>query len=183
MCAHSNNTVPTHPAVACKLTEGNIYSCTTGGTTTIYEFQVGKLRRFPSTTIYKSWGSPAATIVEDGACTQSIACAKGIDMPQRACKNPDDCTPGSVLLASKPDGCCLCRKTQRATKVYNSKAMAPDCASSISLPAETVVHYTGNKISSPSGCPPGDYAEVMSIPDVRTERAVVVTECWRALLW
>lgn len=75
--------LPIQPAVMCKLTEGTVVSCTAGGSTSVYMFQNGRLRRFPSPAIYASWGAPTPQVVEIAFCTQTDACPKGPDMTMK----------------------------------------------------------------------------------------------------
>lgn len=100
------------------------------------------------------------------------------------------CTAGTSYLSRstedfdvQPYGCCACRKTKASgpTTAYygplQGRLAGPMCDNTEewhkTLPANTVVHFTGNVYYSYSdyGCPKNDYAEIV-MPDA------VISEEW-----
>lgn len=65
--------------------------------------------------------------------------------------------------------CCACRRTKQVTTAYESLAagsfygLEPDCSRSNTVPAETVVHYTGAKLLAfnGNGCNAADFAQIV----------------------
>lgn len=90
------------------------------------------------------------------------------------------CTAGTSYLSRfterfdvLPYGCCACRKIKAGgptTAIWSPGGMGygPFCdqATSKSVPANTIVHFTGNIVYgySAQGCPKNDYAEII-LPD------------------
>lgn len=164
-------------AVPCTLNEDDVLRCDAeSGGATFYAFKDGHLHHFPTVAIYKSWGSPAPSVVAIGVCLAVDTCPMGADMQlniDRTCTNGvgTDCAPGAALLAGQLTGCCPCRKADVTTKLYKSAAvdsseygLGPDCSDNGALLSkDTPLQYSGAKVTLATvslDCPVGDYAMV-----------------------
>lgn len=66
-------------AAGCTFRHGTVVRCATTGETFFTDY--GKLRRYPSSHVYDSYGNPPVEYTDYGSCTKVLACPMGDPMP------------------------------------------------------------------------------------------------------
>lgn len=149
MCITLCHCAPNVPRTAgCTFRHGSVVRCVTTGET--YFIDYGKLRQYPNSYVYDSYGNPPVEFTDFGGCTKVLACPLGDPMPFKQGKPPPALAAASVcmppLLRSLTSSACprlsscdpaFCRTNPLL--LSNTPLLAAPCGDCVNTPGGTRV--------------------------------------------